>query len=63
MNQLPPAGAVSDGQTEDLNPYHIDKQAQLKPTGSKVSLEWRTAALVVVIERVAQVALERGIWP
>jgi glutamate dehydrogenase (NAD(P)+) len=37
----------------------LDKQARLKPQ----LVDLRTAALVVAIERVAQVALERGIWP
>jgi glutamate dehydrogenase (NAD(P)+) len=39
----------------------LDRQAQLKRSGA--ALDLRTAALLVAIERVAGVALERGIWP
>ena len=41
----------------------IDKQAQLNQKGGSGPADLRTAALVVAIERVAHVALERGIWP
>jgi glutamate dehydrogenase (NAD(P)+) len=39
----------------------IDCQAQANRSGAAVDL--RTAALMVAIERVAHVAVERGIWP
>jgi glutamate dehydrogenase/leucine dehydrogenase len=39
----------------------LDRQAEVKRSGASVDL--RTAALLVAIQRVAQVALERGIWP
>src|SRR5262249_8846499 len=39
----------------------LDCQAALSRAASQVDL--RTAALLVAVERVAQVALERGIWP
>jgi glutamate dehydrogenase (NAD(P)+) len=39
----------------------IDRQAEVKRNGPAVDL--RTAALSVAIERVAHVAVERGIWP
>jgi glutamate dehydrogenase (NAD(P)+) len=38
----------------------VDRWQQL---GGQKSLDFRTAAMVVAIERVAKVALERGIWP
>jgi glutamate dehydrogenase (NAD(P)+) len=40
----------------------IDKQAELRGHGGG-PVDLRTAALVTAIERVAHVALERGIWP
>jgi hypothetical protein len=40
----------------------LSRQAEInRPGGAQADL--RTAALLVAIERVAQVALERGIWP
>jgi glutamate dehydrogenase (NAD(P)+) len=39
----------------------LDRQAEINRGGAKIDL--RTAALLVAIGRVAQVALERGIWP
>ncbi|MCI0700370.1 MAG: Glu/Leu/Phe/Val dehydrogenase [Planctomycetia bacterium] len=39
----------------------LDRQAEVNRGGAKIDL--RTAALLVAIGRVAQVALERGIWP
>jgi glutamate dehydrogenase (NAD(P)+) len=39
----------------------LDRQAEVKASGS--ALDLRTAALLVAVERVARVALERGIWP
>jgi glutamate dehydrogenase (NAD(P)+) len=39
----------------------LDRQAQVNRAGAAADL--RTAALLVAIERVAHVALERGIWP
>jgi glutamate dehydrogenase/leucine dehydrogenase len=39
----------------------LDRQAALNRAAAPVDL--RTAALLVAVERVAQVALERGIWP
>jgi glutamate dehydrogenase (NAD(P)+) len=47
--------AVMDKQAE------INRKAAANTTIEKIDL--RTAALLVAIERVAQVALERGIWP
>jgi glutamate dehydrogenase (NAD(P)+) len=41
----------------------IDNQVQLNKRPSGAPGDLRTAALVVAIERVAHVALERGIWP
>jgi glutamate dehydrogenase/leucine dehydrogenase len=40
----------------------IDKQAQINQK-AKPPIDLRTAALIVAIERVSNVALERGIWP
>jgi glutamate dehydrogenase (NAD(P)+) len=40
----------------------IDRQAEVNRDG-KQRIDLRTAALLVAIERVAGVALERGIWP
>jgi glutamate dehydrogenase (NAD(P)+) len=40
----------------------IERRGQLHD-GSRGPEEFRTAALVLAIERVAQVAQERGIWP
>jgi glutamate dehydrogenase (NAD(P)+) len=40
----------------------IDKQAQMNQK-AKPPVDLRTAALIVAIERVSNVALERGIWP
>jgi glutamate dehydrogenase (NAD(P)+) len=39
----------------------LDRQAEANKGGAGVDL--RTAALLVAIERVAHVAVERGIWP
>src|SRR5262245_11224905 len=39
----------------------VDRQAEVNRGGAAIDL--RTAALLVAIGRVAQVALERGIWP
>jgi glutamate dehydrogenase (NAD(P)+) len=45
----------------------IDRQTEInrtfKTNASAGAVDLRTAALVVAIERVAKVALERGIWP
>jgi glutamate dehydrogenase (NAD(P)+) len=40
----------------------LEKQAEIKGKGN-AAIDLRTAALMVAIERVAHVALERGIWP
>jgi glutamate dehydrogenase (NAD(P)+) len=40
----------------------LDKQSEIRNKGNAAA-DLRTAALVVAIERVAHVALERGIWP
>jgi glutamate dehydrogenase (NAD(P)+) len=40
----------------------LAKQAEVKQKAGK-AVDLRTAALMVAIERVAGVALERGIWP
>jgi glutamate dehydrogenase (NAD(P)+) len=40
----------------------LDRKAEVNRAG-KVNVDLRTAALLVAIERVAHVALERGIWP
>jgi glutamate dehydrogenase (NAD(P)+) len=39
----------------------LERQAEANKGGAGVDL--RTAALLVAIERVAHVAVERGIWP
>jgi glutamate dehydrogenase (NAD(P)+) len=41
----------------------LDKQAEINRHGNVEKLDLRTAALLVAVERVARVALERGIWP
>lgn len=41
----------------------IDKHAELRRSPSAGPVDLRTAALLVAIERVAHVTLERGIWP
>ena len=41
----------------------LDKQATLNRQFPHDPVDLRTSALVVAIERVAHVALERGIWP
>ncbi len=44
----------------------IDKQAQINQQAKNQGnnpIDLRTAALIVAIERVSNVALERGIWP
>jgi glutamate dehydrogenase (NAD(P)+) len=41
----------------------LDKQAALNRQFPHDPVDLRTSALVVAIERVAHVALERGIWP
>jgi glutamate dehydrogenase (NAD(P)+) len=40
----------------------IDRQAEVNRTAAE-PIDLRTAALLVAVERVAHVALERGIWP
>jgi glutamate dehydrogenase (NAD(P)+) len=40
----------------------INKQAEMAGK-SETAIDLRTAALLVAIERVAHVAVERGIWP
>jgi len=40
----------------------LDRRAEVNRAG-KANVDLRTAALLVAIERVAHVALERGIWP
>jgi glutamate dehydrogenase (NAD(P)+) len=40
----------------------LDRQAEVNREGDALA-DLRTAALLVAIQRVAQVALERGIWP
>jgi glutamate dehydrogenase (NAD(P)+) len=40
----------------------LDRQAEVNRSGA-ARADLRTAALVVAVERVAHVALERGIWP
>src|SRR5262249_35206026 len=42
----------------------IEKQAQVNRSGHEAGpIDLRTAALIVAIDRVAEVALKRGIWP
>jgi len=41
----------------------LDRQAEVNRTSGATRVDLRTAALLVAIERVAHVALERGIWP
>jgi glutamate dehydrogenase/leucine dehydrogenase len=43
----------------------IDKQAAVNKSAPKKlgPIDMRTAALIVAVERVAEVALKRGIWP
>jgi glutamate dehydrogenase (NAD(P)+) len=41
----------------------LDKQAAISRQSNTSPVDLRTAALVVAIERIANVALERGIWP
>jgi glutamate dehydrogenase (NAD(P)+) len=41
----------------------LDKQAEISRGSGAAPADLRTAALVVALERVARVALERGIWP
>jgi glutamate dehydrogenase (NAD(P)+) len=41
----------------------IDRQADINKRPGSQPVDLRTAALLVAIERVAHVALERGIWP
>jgi glutamate dehydrogenase (NAD(P)+) len=41
----------------------IDKQAEVNRQAAGEPIDLRTAALLVAVERVARVALERGIWP
>jgi glutamate dehydrogenase (NAD(P)+) len=41
----------------------LDKQAEIDRGEGADPIDLRTAALVVAVERVAHVALERGIWP
>jgi glutamate dehydrogenase (NAD(P)+) len=41
----------------------IDRYESLKSSDGNANVDLRTAALVVAIQRVANVALRRGIWP
>jgi glutamate dehydrogenase (NAD(P)+) len=41
----------------------INRQKQVNEAGGGAAADLRTAALLVAIDRVAHVALERGIWP
>jgi glutamate dehydrogenase (NAD(P)+) len=41
----------------------LDRQTEVNRQGGADPVDLRTAALLVAIQRVAQVALERGIWP
>jgi glutamate dehydrogenase (NAD(P)+) len=41
----------------------LDKQTEVNRRSANTAADLRTAALLVAIGRVAQVALERGIWP
>jgi glutamate dehydrogenase (NAD(P)+) len=41
----------------------IEKQTQINRAGNGEPIDLRTAALIVAIDRVAEVALKRGIWP
>jgi hypothetical protein len=41
----------------------LDRQVTLNKQFSDMPADLRTAAMVLAIERVAHVALERGIWP
>jgi glutamate dehydrogenase (NAD(P)+) len=41
----------------------LDKQAEVNKARGAAPVDLRTAAFLVAIQRVAQVALERGIWP
>jgi glutamate dehydrogenase (NAD(P)+) len=41
----------------------LDKQAEMNRREGADAVDLRTAALIVAVERVAHVALERGIWP
>jgi hypothetical protein len=41
----------------------IAKQAEVNKRSGVIPIDLRTAALLVAIERVAHVALQRGIWP
>ena len=40
----------------------IDRQAEVNSAGGE-PIDLRTAALLLAVERVAHVAVERGIWP
>ena len=50
------------GKMERATDTVIDKQAEINQKGNP-PIDLRTAALIVAIERVSNVALERGIWP
>jgi glutamate dehydrogenase (NAD(P)+) len=41
----------------------LDKQKEVNQKPNQPRLDLRTAAMLVAVERVANVALERGIWP
>jgi glutamate dehydrogenase (NAD(P)+) len=41
----------------------LDKQAEVNAKAGVAPVDLRTAAMLVAIERVAHVAMERGIWP
>jgi glutamate dehydrogenase/leucine dehydrogenase len=41
----------------------LTRQMELNEQATDKTVDLRTAALVLAIERVAHVALERGIWP
>lgn len=51
------------GKMERATDAVIDKQAEINRRAGGAPADLRTAAFVVAIERVAKVALQRGIWP
>jgi glutamate dehydrogenase (NAD(P)+) len=48
---------------ERATDHVIDRQAEINRRPGVAPIDLRTAALLVAIERVAHVAVERGIWP
>ncbi len=54
--------AVIDRQ-KNLNGKKADRKRQSKNGAPREAVDLRTAALILAIDRVATVALERGIWP